>query len=144
MLDRTRIAKKLAELELVYRTGRTPEELALLADIWATDFAGEDQATLERAIDMHRGTARYWPTLAEIRDLLPQCRRAPQQAAIPERVGPGQRIPPPHVAVARAEFIRDVAAGLYRNRRDEQEARARELGLLPPEDAESFMEACGW
>lgn len=140
------LARQLAKMNTLFQAGIDPEELLGMAQDWTRAFETVEDSPdiIAEAFVLHSRQSRHFPRPADILDLLPQCRRAPQQAAIPERVGPGQRIPPPHVAKARAEFIRDVAAGLYHGRRDEQEARARELGLIPPEDAESFMEACGW
>ena len=41
-IDRLWLIMRLAECEAVYRTGRSQEELALLADIWAQDLEGQD------------------------------------------------------------------------------------------------------
>lgn len=81
---RNRLLARLADAETVYRTGRSPEELALLADIFAEDLAGEDAETIDRAFLAHRRSCIRFPTVAHIVALLPQC-RAPRRdrAALP-------------------------------------------------------------
>ena len=46
-IERLWLIMRLAECEAVYRTGRSQEELALLADIWAQDL--EEQDILDRS-----------------------------------------------------------------------------------------------
>lgn len=83
---RNRLLARLADAETVYRTGRSPEELALLADIFADDLAGEDAGDIDRAFLAHRRSSTRYPTPAHILALLPQC-RAPRRncAALPMR-----------------------------------------------------------
>lgn len=78
MLDRQRLAMRLAEMEAVYRTGRSPEELALLAEIFADDLDGENPEAIERAFALHRRESSRFPTPAHILALLPRCRRPAQ------------------------------------------------------------------
>ena len=47
-IDRLWLIMRLAECEAVYRTGRSQEELALLADIWAQDLEGQDREAVGR------------------------------------------------------------------------------------------------
>ncbi|MBQ9407445.1 MAG: hypothetical protein IJU37_12005 [Desulfovibrio sp.] len=70
MLDRQRLARRLAEMEIVYRTGRTPEEIAVLADIWAEDLADENPEDVDRAMQRHRLQSRFYPTPADIVGIL--------------------------------------------------------------------------
>lgn len=46
-IDRLWLIMRLAECEAVYRTGRSQEELALLADIWAQALHGDSEARNE-------------------------------------------------------------------------------------------------
>lgn len=71
---RNRLLARLADAETVYRTGRSPEELALLADIFADDLAGEDAGDIDRAFLAHRRSSTRFPTPAHILALMPQCR----------------------------------------------------------------------
>ena len=86
MLDRRRLAMRLAEMEAVYRSGRSGEELALLADIWAADLADERQEDVERAMLEHRRQSTFFPTPAHILRILATTRPAPRELfpALPE------------------------------------------------------------
>lgn len=86
MLDRRRLAVRLAEMEAVYRSGRSPEELALLADIWAHDLADEKAADVECAMIAHRRHSTFFPTPADILRILATTRTCPDEAipALPE------------------------------------------------------------
>lgn len=64
----------LATAELVTKSGRTYEELEILADIFAEDLAGENIASVENAFALHRRRSKFFPTPAEIIALLPECR----------------------------------------------------------------------
>lgn len=75
-IDRLWLIMRLAECEAVYRTGRSQEELALLADIWAQDLEGQDKDDVGRAFVMHRQESSRFPCPADILRLLPRCRRA--------------------------------------------------------------------
>lgn len=85
---RNRLLARLADAETVYRTGRSPEELALLADIFADDLAGEDAGDIDRAFLAHRRGSTRFPTPAHILALMPQC-RSPRHdcAALPMETG---------------------------------------------------------
>lgn len=81
---------RLVDAEAVYRSGRSPEEIALLAAIFADDLAGEDPDAVDRAFAMHRKESPRFPTPAHILALLPRCRPATTQGrqALPmENVG---------------------------------------------------------
>lgn len=71
---RRRLLVCLIDAEMVYRTGRSQEELALLADIFADDLAGEDAETIDRAFASHRRSSTRFPTPAHILAIIPQCR----------------------------------------------------------------------
>lgn len=75
-IDRLWLIMRLAECEAVYRTGRSQEELALLADIWAQDLEGQDREEVGRAFVLHRQESSRFPCPADIPRLLPRCRRA--------------------------------------------------------------------
>lgn len=79
MLDRQKMAIRLTEMEFVYRTGRTAEEIATLADIWADDLGDEHMADVERAMQQHRRQCRFFPTPADIVDLLDNGYRTSRQ-----------------------------------------------------------------
>ena len=58
-IDRLWLIMRLAECEAVYRTGRSQEELALLADIWAQDLEGQDREAVGRVQERStRGSGR--------------------------------------------------------------------------------------
>lgn len=71
---RRRLLVCLIDAEMVYRTGRSQEELALLADIFAEDLAGEDAEDIDRAFTAHRRGNTRFPTPAHILAIIPQCR----------------------------------------------------------------------
>lgn len=70
-IDRLWLIMRLAECEAVYRTGRSQEELALLADIWAQDLEGQDREAVGRAFVLHRQESGRFPCPADILRLLP-------------------------------------------------------------------------
>ena len=70
-IDRLWLIMRLAECEAVYRTGRSQEELALLADIWAQDLEGQDREVVGRAFVLHRQESGRFPCPADILRLLP-------------------------------------------------------------------------
>ncbi|MBQ9406955.1 MAG: hypothetical protein IJU37_09525 [Desulfovibrio sp.] len=84
MLDRQRLARRLAEMEIVYRTGRTPEEIAVLADIWAEDLADEKPEDVERAMQRYRLQSRFFPTPADIVAILDDGGRERTHRALPD------------------------------------------------------------
>ena len=95
-IDRLWLIMRLAECEAVYRTGRSQEELALLADIWAQDLEGQDREAVGRAFVLHRQESGRFPCPADILRLLPRCRHAERRqdaAALPVEtvaVGPAR------------------------------------------------------
>ena len=74
-VDTQWLTLRLVECEAVYRTGRSPEEMLLLADIWAQDLEGQDKDDVGRAFVMHRQESSRFPCPADILRL-PRCRRA--------------------------------------------------------------------
>ena len=63
-----RLLPRLIEAEAVYKSGRSPEELVLLAGIFADDLDGENPDAVDRAFALHRReSARspprrtFWP-----------------------------------------------------------------------------------
>lgn len=79
-----KILPLLAASALVYQTGQTPEELALLADIFAEDLAGENFESINRAFSLHRRRSSRFPTPAHIIAILPECRVLPKREALPQ------------------------------------------------------------
>lgn len=73
-VDTQWLTLRLVECEAVYRTGRSPEEMLLLADIWAQDLEGQDKDDVGRAFVMHRQEFSRFPCPADILRLLPRCR----------------------------------------------------------------------
>lgn len=71
---RRRLLPRLVDAEAVYKSGRSPEELALLARIFADDLHGENPEALDRAFALHRRESTRFPTPAHILALLPRCR----------------------------------------------------------------------
>ncbi|WP_165178153.1 hypothetical protein [Desulfovibrio sp. ZJ369] len=73
-----RLLPRLIEAEAVHKSGRSPEELALLAEIFADDLDGENPEAIERAFALHRRESSRFPTPAHILALLPRCRQPVQ------------------------------------------------------------------
>ncbi len=69
-----RLLPRLIEAEAVYKSGRSPEELVLLAGIFADDLDGENPDAVDRAFALHRRESARFPTPAHILALLPRCR----------------------------------------------------------------------
>lgn len=65
---------KLATLAIVYQSNQSPEEIALLAEVFAEILAGEDTATLDKAFMLYLQNNKRFPTPAHIFELLPECR----------------------------------------------------------------------
>ena len=93
---------RLIDAEMVYRTGRSQEELALLADIFTDDLAGEDAETIDRAFAAHRRGSIRFPTVAHIVALLPQCRPPRHDYAALPMEAEGTRTPGIGMVVTRA------------------------------------------
>ncbi|WP_337381477.1 hypothetical protein [Desulfovibrio sp.] len=114
-IDRLWLIMRLAECEAVYRTGRSQEELALLADIWAQDLEGQDREVVGRAFVLHRQESGRFPCPADILRLLPRCRHA-------ERRQDAAALPVETVAVGPRSH-RDMARLLLQALRGDSEAR---------------------
>ncbi|WP_165078873.1 MULTISPECIES: hypothetical protein [unclassified Desulfovibrio] len=99
---RRRLLVRLIDAEMVYRTGRSQEELALLADIFADDLAGEDAETIDRAFAAHRRGSTRFPTPAHILAIIPQCRAQRHDYAALPMEGEGTRTPGIGMVVTRA------------------------------------------
>lgn len=72
--------KRLFETGLVFHIDRSPEELELLADLWAEALPQEPQAINAAFVDWRREGRRF-PVPADIIDRLPSCRAALSAAA---------------------------------------------------------------
>jgi len=81
---RRRILPRLVDAEAVYSSGRSPEELNLLADIFAEDLEGENPESIDQAFRLHRRESTRFPTPAHILALLPRCRAVNDTLALPE------------------------------------------------------------
>ena len=82
------LLQRLGDLSLLYGRDRSPEELALLVDIWAEALHSERPDDVARALTLHLREGDRFPCPADILRLLPRC-RAPQhpnlhRAALPE------------------------------------------------------------
>lgn len=77
--------QRLGELSLLYGRDRSPEELALLADLWAEALAGEERDEVARAFALYLREGERFPCPADILRLLPRCRAAARtRTALPE------------------------------------------------------------
>lgn len=74
-------------MAVVYQTGQAPEEISLLAEIFAEDLMDENWESIRRAFTMHRRRSTRFPTPAHIIALLPECRVLPERVAIPQETG---------------------------------------------------------
>lgn len=60
--------------------------MALLADGWSQELAGENPQSVAAALDLHRRECSRFPTLAHVVALLPRCRvRQQNLPALPEQ-----------------------------------------------------------
>lgn len=84
MTMRELITLKLSTLSIEYGTSHSDDDLALLADDWARELAGERPASVAATLDAHRRECSRFPTLAHVLALLPRCRVAPEELALPE------------------------------------------------------------
>lgn len=78
-------------MALVYQTGQSPEEISLLAEIFAEDLADEYWESIRRAFVLHRRRSTRFPTPAHIIAILPECRVLPDRTAIPQQTTGGKR-----------------------------------------------------
>lgn len=82
------LLQRLGELSLLYGRERSPEELALLTDIWAEALDGERPDEVARAFVLHLREGVRFPCPADIVRLLPRCRADVRSAesgtALPE------------------------------------------------------------
>lgn len=80
--------QRLGELSLLHGRDRSPEELALLADLWAEALDGEGQDEVARAFALYLREGERFPCPADILCLLPRCRAeagvARERTALPE------------------------------------------------------------
>lgn len=88
-----RLLPRLIEAEAVYKSGRSPEELALLAGIFADDLDGENPEAIDRAFAVHRRESSRFPTPAHILALLPRCRPSVQPLPPLPMEGVGRKTP---------------------------------------------------
>lgn len=88
-----RLLPRLIEAEAVYKSGRSPEELALLAGIFADDLDGENPEAIDRAFALHRRESSRFPTPAHILALLPRCRPSVQPLPPLPMEGVGRKTP---------------------------------------------------
>lgn len=82
-----RLRAELAQASFVYQTMHTPEEIELLADVFAEALPGEDTQAVERAFRLHYQRSKRFPTPCHIIELLPECRIRPAAVALPEKQG---------------------------------------------------------
>ena len=79
--------KQLAKLSIVFQSGHSSKELALLEGIFAETFEREKPDTLDRAFVMHMKNCKRFPTPAHIAEFLLECRPRPVRCGLPERSG---------------------------------------------------------
>ena len=115
-IDRLWLIMRLAECEAVYRTGRSQEELALLADIWAQDLEGQDREEVGRAFVLHRQESCRFPTPANILHLLPRCRHTARRQDVAEL--------PVETIATRSRSHRDMAHLLLQTLHGAEDAKA--------------------
>ena len=108
---------KLVELETVLKSGRTPDDLAMIAKIWAEDIsaAGETDPRLAReAIDYYRRNYQGWPAISQILEIMDHLRGpAHTQTALPAGHGDSRcecdrsQTITPGMAELAAKFLRE-------------------------------------
>lgn len=80
----TAILENILEANLVYQAGNPPEVLAMLAEVFSQDLAGENVESINAAFALHRRRSTRFPTPAHIIALLPECRVSPRLDALPQ------------------------------------------------------------
>lgn len=100
------ILRLLATANLVFNTGRSPEELLALADIFAEALEGNDESMVDAAFRLHIKRGRRFPVPAEILDLLCECQ--PARAALSE---PEQAITPGFGGAMGREILSKIRHG---------------------------------
>lgn len=88
-----RLLPRLIEAEAVYKSGRSPEELTLLAGIFADDLDGAHPEAIDRAFALHRRESSRFPTPAHILAMLPRCRPSVQPLSSLPMEGAGRKTP---------------------------------------------------
>lgn len=82
------LLQRLGELSLLHGRDRSPEELALLVDLWAEALDGEERDEVARAFALYLREGERFPCPADILRLLPRCRAeagvARERTALPE------------------------------------------------------------
>ena len=76
---------KLVEINTFQRDKKDSAELRIIAECFASKLSGETLRAVLEAIDLHCKRSSYFPTLHDIIELLPETRKAPKQAALPEK-----------------------------------------------------------
>lgn len=79
------LLNELSKCEIAYQGGHSPEELAVLMELFAEAMPNENPQSIRRAFAMHRKLSTRFPTPAHIIALLPDCRVMPDRCAIPEK-----------------------------------------------------------
>lgn len=87
------LLESLTLCEVVYRTGRSEEELAALAALWREDLAdelmpGDGPELIREAFARHRKTSPYYPTPANVIPLFVELRLPERRVARPEAATP--------------------------------------------------------
>ena len=107
--------QRLGELSLLHGRDRSPEELALLADLWAEALDGEERDEVVRAFALYLREGERFPCPADILRLLPRC-RAEERA---EREGTAL----PEMTVSAPDAVRERARVISRGARSGTAAR---------------------
>lgn len=107
--------QRLGELSLLHGRDRSPEELALLADLWAEALDGEERDEVARAFALYLREGERFPCPADILRLLPRCRAE----ARAEREGTAL----PEMTVSAPDAVRERARVISRGARSGTAAR---------------------
>lgn len=69
----------------MYQSGQSPEEITLLAEVFAETLAEEELATLDKAFMLYMRNNKRFPTPAHIFELLPECRPRKEYMPLAEK-----------------------------------------------------------
>jgi len=74
----------LMDAEAVYSSGRSREELANLAHLWATTMEGIEPARIKQAFTIYLRESPRFPTPAQIMAIIPRTSSGTAQQALPD------------------------------------------------------------
>jgi len=88
-LTRQMVLKELATLSILHGASKSPEELAVLADIWAEDLGHLSGGDFINAVKVARKRSRFFPVPADILEAHKELMaHRPERPALPNHGAP--------------------------------------------------------